>query len=120
MKTILVVEDDPLLGEMLTDCLQFAGYGTVLAEDGEDGLARLRAARPDMVLCDLHLPRLDGMGVARAMHTEPGLRATPFVLMSADHRAMVEEVHGQPTLLKPFGLHTLLETIARQIGAPTR
>ena len=83
MKTILVIEDDPTIGEFLTDMLQLAGYRSMLAGDGVEGLARLREARPDLVLCDLRLPRMDGASVAGAMHDEPELRSTPLVLMSA-------------------------------------
>jgi CheY-like chemotaxis protein len=118
MKTILVVEDDPLLGEMLEDYLQLAGYSTQLAGDGEEGLARMRAEHPDMVLCDLHLPRMDGEALARALGKEPGLQAMPFVLMSADSRIVGEGMSRPARLLKPFCLQTLLKTIANHIGDP--
>jgi CheY-like chemotaxis protein len=71
-----------------------------------------------MVLCDLHLPRMDGADVARTMRAEPDLRATPFVLMSADRRYVAEEAIPHTTLLKPFGLQALLDTVAAHIGDP--
>jgi CheY-like chemotaxis protein len=118
MKTVLVVEDDPCIGELLTDVLQLAGYRSLLADDGVDGLTRVRETRPDMVLCDAHLPRIDGMGVARALRAEPTLQATPFILMSADSRYVAEQAGDQTTLLKPIDLQTLLDTVAAQIGQP--
>ena len=120
VKTILVIEDDPVIGEFLADLLQLAGYRSMLAYDGVTGLACLRDARPDLVLCDLRLPLMDGASVAGAMREEPALRATPLVLMSADPTQLegAARRHGHPSLLKPIGVQSLLTTIAAQLGEP--
>ena len=120
MKTILVIEDDPMIGEFLAELLQLAGYRSMLAGDGVEGMSRLRETRPDLVLCDLRMPRMGGADVAGAMRAEPDLQSTPLVLMSADPVQLegVAGRHGRPALLKPIAIQSLLTTVAAQLGNP--
>ncbi len=77
---ILLVEDDPSIREVVAMGLRAAGFEVATAADGEEGLARWRANRPDLVLLDVMLPRLDGLEVCRAIRREA---TTPIVMLTA-------------------------------------
>jgi CheY-like chemotaxis protein len=80
---IAVIEDHPPSLELIQYLLQNAGYSTVVAIDGAEGLALVRRERPDLVLCDLQIPSIDGYEVARQIRADPALRATPLLAVSA-------------------------------------
>ena len=77
---ILLVEDDPSIREVTALGLTAAGFGVTTARDGAEGLERWRAVRPDLVLLDVMLPRLDGLEVLRAIRREA---TTPVVMLTA-------------------------------------
>ncbi len=77
---ILLVEDDPSIREVTALGLRAAGFTVTTAADGVDGLERWRADRPDLVLLDIMLPRLDGLDVCRAIRRES---TTPIVMLTA-------------------------------------
>ena len=77
---ILLVEDDPSIREVTALGLKAAGFTVATAEDGVDGLERWRADRPDLVLLDVMLPRMDGLEVCRAIRRES---TTPIVMLTA-------------------------------------
>ncbi len=77
---ILLVEDDPSIREVTALGLRAAGFTVATAADGVDGLERWRADRPDLVLLDVMLPRMDGLEVCRAIRREA---TTPIVMLTA-------------------------------------
>ncbi|HYP18141.1 MAG TPA: response regulator [Opitutus sp.] len=83
MTKILLIEDEPTMRKNMLRMLSLEGYDTVGAEDGEAGLAAVRAQRPDIVLCDVMMPKLDGFGVLAAVRRDPELRQIPFVFLTA-------------------------------------
>lgn len=83
MALILVVEDNPINLELVRYLLQAHGHQVLEAVDGAQGLETARAARPDLVICDVQLPVLDGHGVALALRTDPALRHIPLLAVSA-------------------------------------
>lgn len=83
MARILVIEDNPINLELMSFMLQAWQHETLVASDGEQGLALARAERPDLILCDLQMPRLDGLGVAQALRADAALRHTPLVAVTA-------------------------------------
>jgi DNA-binding response OmpR family regulator len=112
MKTILVIEDESSIAEMLVALLEMEGYRVATARDGQEGLNYLATTRPDLVLCDLMMPLVDGRAVAHAMRANASLRDIPLVLMSAG----VERVDGMNGLIsaflrKPFMIQQLLDLI---------
>lgn len=70
MSRILVVDDDPTLRELYNEVLTSAGYQIDFAVDGEEGLQKIRAGSYDLVLLDVMMPRLDGLGVLTKLQTE--------------------------------------------------
>lgn len=111
--TILVVEDDPSILKGLDLNLRLEGYRVLTARDGEEGLALFRQNRPDLVLLDVMLPRLDGIEVVRMLRAEGA--DTPILILSAKgHEAdkvMGLSIGADDYLTKPFGLPELLARI---------
>lgn len=80
---ILVVEDHPPSLELACYLLEAAGYRTVPASDGEQGLALAQAEVPDLVLCDIQMPRMDGYGLLTALRASPALCVIPVIAVTA-------------------------------------
>ena len=80
---ILVIEDNPASLELMTYLLNAFGHTTTSAADGEAGVDAAVRAKPDLILCDLALPKLDGYGVVRRLKADPNLRAVPVIAVTA-------------------------------------
>ena len=83
MATIMVVEDNELSRDALSRRLERRGYRVVLAVDGEQAIALARSERPDLILMDLGLPRVDGWEATRRLKAEPATRRIPIIVLSA-------------------------------------
>jgi len=83
LPTILVVEDQEDTREFYKMCLSLEGFAVRCAVDGVDGIAQVRAHRPQVVVLDFTLPRLNGAEVLRKIRRDPGINHTPVVLVSA-------------------------------------
>jgi len=80
---ILVVEDNETNLELMVYLLQAFDYLVLTARNGIEGLEIARAENPDMIICDVHLPGMDGYGVAQEVKADPALRDTPLVAVTA-------------------------------------
>jgi CheY-like chemotaxis protein len=80
---ILVIEDNEPNLELMTYLLNAFGHTTIAARDGEQGVAVALQDLPDLILCDLALPRMDGYDVARLLKAEPALRSVPLIAVTA-------------------------------------
>ena len=112
-RRLLIVEDETPLRHLLRDIFEGEGHEVVTAADGLEGWSRLTEGRFDLVLTNVLLPYLDGRELVRRIRAHPALRATPVVLMSANHPAMVEADGAAAFVAKPFDLDHLVGTIAR-------
>jgi len=83
MARILLIEDNPDNLDLMSYLLTAYGHAVTTAEDGESGIAAARAAPPDLIACDIHLPGVDGYGVARALKADPSLAAVPVIAVTA-------------------------------------
>lgn len=83
MKKILLAEDNLASRELLRELLQRWGYEVIEASDGADALTKINATLPDLVLCDIQLPLLDGFGVVQALRKDPRFAHTPVVALTA-------------------------------------
>lgn len=106
---VLVVDDSPTVRAHLQRWLLAEGYRVMLADDGQAALDQLKAPateRPAVVLTDLDMPRLDGLGLARALHADPALRDLPLLVLTAraDEAtfAQARALGVQHCLVKPF------------------
>jgi two-component system, cell cycle sensor histidine kinase and response regulator CckA len=119
---ILLVDDDPLITELVVDMLGMEGHQVDTAPDGIEALRRLESQRYDLIITDLHMPKLDGSGFYRALaerRTHP-LKKIIFLTgttgSSTEHRFIQES--GVPILLKPFNVADLLALVHRLLREP--
>jgi DNA-binding NarL/FixJ family response regulator len=80
---ILVIEDEPEMLYNLVSILRLEKFEPIAAENGRAGVAAARQQRPDLILCDVMMPELDGYGVLAALRANPGTVATPFIFLTA-------------------------------------
>ena len=115
---VLVVDDNADMRAYIADLLRPA-HEVVVAVDGLDALARINEQRPDLVLTDVMMPRLDGFGLLRRMREEPSLATIPLIMLSA--RAGEEgtleglEAGANDYLAKPFSARELLARVAANL-----
>ena len=83
MKKILVSEDEPEMRRNITILLRYHDYEPIAAENGRVGLELARREKPDLILCDVMMPELDGYGVLQALQTDASLARTPFIFLTA-------------------------------------
>jgi two-component system, OmpR family, response regulator TrcR len=121
---VLVIEDDRITALVISEFLTANGYRTTVASNGVEGVARFVGDRPDLVLCDVLLPRQNGFDAVHAMRAQAD-RPVPFVMMSAFYRSyrqaieQVPELDVEGFLVKPFDLDTLLERVAELLPPGT-
>jgi CheY-like chemotaxis protein len=113
---ILIVDDDPLSRELATEILDTAGYTVLQAEDGVGLLERVKTERPDLILMDLQLPRIDGFTLIRDLKAHEETRQIPVVVTTAysqpEPQAKALEAGCAAYLTKPLDSHVLLRTVA--------
>lgn len=83
MARIVIIEDNPTNLQLMMYLLQAFGHTALEAMDGETGLELIRRESPELVLCDIHLPGMDGFGVARQLKSHPALKTIPLVAVTA-------------------------------------
>jgi len=113
--TILIVEDERPIRDLLETILRDAGYATATAVHGAEALARVAEEPPDLVLADLMMPVLGGAELCRRLKADPSTRDIPVVLMSAV-RPVGDPGAGQAAFLpKPFDLGAVEAVVARSL-----
>lgn len=116
MTTLLIVEDDPLIREMMDISLSQAGYGIVTAGSGASALEVLRRLRVDLVLLDIHMPEMSGLDVLKAMR-RAGVAMPPVLMVTANTSAdAVKEAMYLGCVgyvAKPFAPEALLARVRR-------
>lgn len=118
---VLVVDDDVVARMMLMHLVDSCGaHDIVEAEDGEDAWGQLAAGlRPQIVFCDLRMPKLSGMELLVRVRADPALAGTPFVLVSAASDAgtlaQAARCDASGYLVKPFTVHQVREQLARAV-----
>lgn len=117
---ILVIDDSPTITKAVQIVLSRSGYLVEIASDGEAGLAAARRRRPDLVLLDFVMPRMNGYQVCRELAADPELASVPVVLMSAKGDQVGERFVRMMGIVeyvtKPFSSERLSEVVARVIA----
>ena len=117
MATILIVEDEAAIAEVLQDALEDEGYRVVTARNGREGLNSVEQEQPDLVLSDIMMPILDGRAMLRAMQAHPTYRSIPVIFMSAAARREVgSDLAPVAFIPKPFSIIAVLDTVAQYVG----
>jgi CheY-like chemotaxis protein/CRP-like cAMP-binding protein len=120
MKTVLVVDDSEEVLDNINELLELAGYRTLLAVNGKEALELARKERPDLILCDIMMPVLDGYGVLRGIANIPELSEVPFVFLTAkaekqDFRTGMD-LGADDYLTKPFTGDDLLRVVSARLS----
>lgn len=116
-KTVLTVDDSRMMREMLFSVLRDAGFNVIQAEDGVDGLEKLAAAAPDVIITDINMPRMDGYGFIEGVRRDARHRATPILVLSTESdqakKARARDAGATGWIVKPFNADSLLSAIRR-------
>jgi two-component system sensor histidine kinase/response regulator len=114
---IVLIDDEAELRAVMSEVLASGGHETVLAVDGVEGLAALRRGRPDIVLCDINMPELDGFGVLSAIRADPQLASLPFVFLTSEAEVRAGMLSGADDyLVKPVTAADLLAAIEARLA----
>jgi len=119
MKKILVIEDEPEMRRNITTLLRFHDYEPVAAANGREGVGAARREKPDLILCDVMMPELDGYGVLEAVQAEASLAQTPFIFLTAkgekDDLRSGMNLGADDYLTKPVAHADLLQAIEARL-----
>jgi CheY-like chemotaxis protein/anti-sigma regulatory factor (Ser/Thr protein kinase) len=120
MKRILVIEDEPALRDSILDILDAENFYAVGAKDGKEGVQAAYEFQPNLILCDVMMPELDGYGVLHHLRENPKTATIPFLFLTAKaDKADVRqgmELGADDYLTKPFTHDELLQAIATRLG----
>jgi len=117
---ILVVDDEIYIVHILDFSLGMEGYEVVTALDGEQALERVASEKPDLIVLDIMMPKLDGYEVCRTVKSNPATKNVPVILLSAKGRNVDQkmgfDVGADDYITKPFSPRKLVERINQLLG----
>jgi two-component system, OmpR family, alkaline phosphatase synthesis response regulator PhoP len=117
---ILVVDDEIYIVHILDFSLGMEGYEVITALDGEQALEKARADKPDLIVLDIMMPKLDGYETCKILKAEPDTKDIPVILLSAKGRNVDQkigfEVGADDYITKPFSPRKLVERINAILG----
>lgn len=116
-KKVLTVDDSRTIRNMLMMTLNGAGYHTVQAEDGQEGLEILDDAKPDVIVTDINMPRLDGFGFIEGVRRNALYRAVPILVLTTESdqekKNRARQAGATGWIVKPFDPAKLIDAIER-------
>ena len=116
-KTVLTIDDSRTMREMLKSALVTAGYRVVQAEDGLHGLEVLQSEKPDVIITDINMPRLDGFGFIERVRSETEARGVPILVLTTESdpekKNRAREAGATGWIVKPFSPPKLIDAIRR-------
>ena len=117
---ILVLEDDPSVQMLMRKQLTAHGYRVTTASDGLDGLMKLEAVKPDLIICDVMMPNLDGIEFVKAVKGHGDTQRIPVIFLTAktDPRSMIDGINvgARFYVTKPFAIDDLLSKVTRALS----
>ncbi len=120
-KKVLIVDDEPNIAISVEFLMRREGFEVLVAHDGEEGLARTRSDRPDLVVLDVMMPKLDGFEVCKAIRAEPDLQGVRILMLTAKGRAAEIEkglsLGADAYIPKPFATRELVAKAKELLGA---
>ena len=121
--TLLVVDDEPEINKLIARIFEKRGYRVNSALDGAEALASVARDRPDLIMLDLNLPRIDGWEVCRQLKSDPATRSIPIIMLTAAHANVDDAQIGlglgaDEYVAKPFVKAVLLHNVERLLGRP--
>ena len=119
MKTILAVDDSASVRQMVNYTLKTAGYDVVDAVDGKDGLTKAGVHKFDMIITDLNMPNLDGIGLITAVRKLPGYSFTPILMLTTESQAEKKDAGRKAGatgwIVKPFNAEQLISVLHKLV-----
>lgn len=119
-KAVLCVDDSASMRQMVSFTLESAGYRPVTAADGEDALRQLATTRFDLIITDLNMPRLDGIGLIRKVRSDPRHMGVPIVMLTTESEEAKKQA-GKAAgatgwIVKPFEQAKLVAVVKKLVG----
>ncbi|MER5171414.1 response regulator [Thioclava sp. GXIMD2076] len=119
-KTIVTIDDSPSVRQMVSATLTRAGYRVIEAADGEDALAKLQGERPNAILTDQNMPKMDGLTFIRTYRARPEALGVPIVFISTETRDDLKQqakaAGAMGWMVKPFDQQQLLNVVKKVAG----
>ncbi|MCL1464100.1 response regulator transcription factor [Argonema galeatum] len=119
MKKILLIDDNEEIRELIGYFLSLENYEAIATDKGRLGLELAKKVKPDLIICDIRMPGLDGYAVLKALREDWTTAKIPFIFLSAetdcDSRCLARELGSDDYLTKPVDFDELLQAIAAQI-----
>jgi len=120
MKKILIIDDEPTLRLLMRKFLEKAGYLICEAPDGEQGILQARAEKPDLILLDVTMPKINGYQVDQELGADPSLKKTPVILVTGTYQVVGDGIklktHAKWKLAKPFDRDQLINKVKEVLG----
>jgi len=119
-RTVLLVDDDVTLRELLAESLEREGFGVLRAGNGEEGVAVALTGKPDLIISDIVMPEMDGWEFCQTLRTLPSTKAVPFLFLSsleqAPEKLLALRLGADDYLTKPFSLTAVIAKVQSLIG----
>ncbi|MDF2230992.1 response regulator [Albimonas sp. CAU 1670] len=119
-KRVLIAEDEPHIVESLRFILAREGYAVAEAGDGESAFQSVEAERPDLLILDVMLPRLNGFELLRRLRADPALTGLPVIMLTAKGQAQdrrtAEDIGADAFITKPFSNRDVVDHVHRLIS----
>lgn len=120
-KTIMIVDDSISIRQVVSMTLKGAGYDVIEACDGKDALAKLDGRKIHLVISDVNMPNLDGLGFVREMKTLPAYKFTPVIMLTTEasdaKKAEGQAAGAKAWVVKPFQPTQMLGAVAKLVAA---
>jgi CheY-like chemotaxis protein len=120
MKTILIIEDDAALRENTAELLGFFNYKIITAPNGKLGIEKAKNLKPDIIICDIMMPEIDGYGVLESLANDDATQHIPFIFLSAktEHKEIRKgmDLGADDYLTKPFDEEELVSAIESRLA----
>lgn len=118
--TVLAIDDSRTMRGMVRRALDAAGFICEVAEDGIEGIRRFEELRPDVVITDINMPRMDGFGVIETIRQDAANRAVPILVLTTEtapaFKARARIAGATGWIVKPFEDQSLVQVVRRVTG----
>jgi len=121
MKKVMVVDDSPSVRQQVGMALTQAGYGVVEAVDGQDGLSKAATSGVSLVICDINMPRMNGLEMVEKMKADPKTSALPVVMLTSEGQPALmdraKKAGAKGWIIKPFKADLLIAAVKKLVPA---
>jgi len=116
---VLVVDDEEYIQHILNFSFGAEGYDVVTAADGEEGIKKAKSEKPDIIVLDIMMPKMDGYEACKRLKTDPNTKSIPVILLTAKGREVDRKLGSQAGaddyVVKPFSPGRLIERVEGMI-----